>query len=100
MIPTWRPAAARVRRRCTSYDTPFSVGMTGLLGEKGGYHAVTGCAHPGPALLDVKVNRMELVMPPAIGIGQAASTALYGAKAILSGRAGDVLELAGSNFVR
>ena len=57
-------------------------------------------AHPGPALLDVKVNEMELVMPPAIDIGQAASTALYGAKAILSGRVGDVLEMAETNFVR
>ena len=57
-------------------------------------------AHPGPALLDVKVNQMELVMPPAIEIGQAASTALYGAKAILSGRISDVLELAETNLVR
>ncbi len=57
-------------------------------------------AHPGPALLDVKVNQMELVMPPAIEISQAASTALYGAKAILSGRIGEVVELAGTNLVR
>lgn len=57
-------------------------------------------AHPGPALLDVKVNQMELVMPPAIEISQAASTALYGAKAILSGRIHDVLEMAETNFVR
>ena len=56
-------------------------------------------AHSGPALLDVVVNGMELVMPPKIEPGQAVSTALYAAKALVSGRAGDVLELVGSNFV-
>jgi pyruvate dehydrogenase (quinone) len=57
-------------------------------------------AHPGPALLDVVVNGMELIMPPTVDKAQVFSTALYGAKAILSGRAGDVVELVESNFVR
>ncbi len=55
--------------------------------------------HPGPGLLDVKVNRMELVMPPEIEISQVAGTALYSAKAILSGHARDVVDLVKTNFL-
>jgi pyruvate dehydrogenase (quinone) len=50
-------------------------------------------AAPGPALLDVVTDRMELVMPPKIEIAQIFGTALYSAKAVLAGRAGDVWEL-------
>jgi pyruvate dehydrogenase (quinone) len=49
---------------------------------------------PGPALLDVVVPRSELVMPPKIEFSQVLGTALYSAKAILSGRASDVVDLA------
>jgi pyruvate dehydrogenase (quinone) len=55
-------------------------------------------AAPGPALLDVTVDRMELVMPPKIELAQMFGSALYSAKAILSGRASDVLELASENL--
>ncbi|MGC1548344.1 MAG: thiamine pyrophosphate-dependent enzyme [Rhodanobacter sp.] len=55
-------------------------------------------AQPGPALLDVKVNRYELVMPPKIEPGQVLHTALYSAKAVLAGRGRDVVELIRSNF--
>jgi pyruvate dehydrogenase (quinone) len=56
-------------------------------------------AHPGPALLDVKVNRMELVMPPQVEASQVFGMALYSVKAVLGGRAGDVVELLKSNFM-
>jgi pyruvate dehydrogenase (quinone) len=52
---------------------------------------------PGPALLDVLTDRMELVMPPKIEPSQVFGTALYSAKAILSGRTGDVWELLTDN---
>jgi len=55
-------------------------------------------AEPGPALLDVLTDRMELVIPPKIEPGQIFGTALYSAKALLSGRAGDVWELAVQNL--
>ena len=55
-------------------------------------------AQPGPALLDVVTSRMELVMPPFIGAQQAFGTALYSAKAILGGRAGDVWDLVTENL--
>ncbi|MCA8927923.1 MAG: ubiquinone-dependent pyruvate dehydrogenase [Alphaproteobacteria bacterium] len=54
----------------------------------------------GPALLDVTVNRMELVMPPEVQIGQVASTALFGVKAILDGRTREVVSLLRDNFLR
>lgn len=57
-------------------------------------------AQDGPALLDVKVNRMELVMPPKIEAGQVASTAMYSTKAVLDGRMEDVVDLVHSNFLK
>lgn len=57
-------------------------------------------AQPGPALLDVKVNPMELVMPPKVEAGQVASTALYSGKAVLAGRMDEVVHLVKSNFLK
>lgn len=56
--------------------------------------------HDGPALLDVKVSRLELVMPGKLEASQVASTALFGAKAVLSGRADELLELLRDNLIR
>lgn len=57
-------------------------------------------AAPGPALLDVKVNRMELIIPPRIEANQVASTALFGVKAVLDGRSREVYHLLRDNFLR
>ncbi|MFC0267006.1 ubiquinone-dependent pyruvate dehydrogenase [Kushneria aurantia] len=57
-------------------------------------------AHDGPAILDVKVNRMELVMPPKIEAGQVLSTALYSGKAVLNGRMSEVVDLVKTNFLK
>ena len=56
-------------------------------------------AHPGPALLDVLTDRMELVMPPKIETKPVFGMALYSAKAILGGRTEDVIELAKDNLL-
>jgi len=56
-------------------------------------------AYPGPGLLDVKVNRAELVMPPSVAPSQVLGMALYSAKAVLDGRGRDVAQLLGSNFL-
>ena len=53
-----------------------------------------------PAILDVKVSRMELVMPPKIEAGQVASTAMFGLKAVLNGRTDEVVSLFKDNFLR
>jgi pyruvate dehydrogenase (quinone) len=55
-------------------------------------------AQPGPALLDVVTSRMELVMPPHIEAAPVFGMALYSAKAVLAGRAGDVWELVTENL--
>jgi pyruvate dehydrogenase (quinone) len=54
-------------------------------------------AHPGPALLHVKVEAMELVMPPNTELKPAMGMALYAARAVLHGHAGDVLEMIEEN---
>jgi pyruvate dehydrogenase (quinone) len=51
-------------------------------------------AASGPALLDVVVERNELVIPPKVEFNQVLGTALYSAKAILAGRGEDVIDLA------
>lgn len=54
----------------------------------------------GPALLDVKVSRMELVMPPKVEVGQVVGTAMFGLRAVLGGRSGEVVQLLRDNFLR
>jgi pyruvate dehydrogenase (quinone) len=56
-------------------------------------------AHDGPALVDVLVNRLELSMPPNITLEQARGFTLYMVKAVLSGRADEVIDLAATNFI-
>ena len=57
-------------------------------------------AQPGPALLNVHTSPYELVMPPKVEASQVLSTALYAAKAIVSGRAGDVKNLIVDNVLK
>jgi pyruvate dehydrogenase (quinone) len=52
----------------------------------------------GPALLNVKVAPMELVMPPMIVPEAAYGMAMYSVRAILHGQAGDVFEMIRENL--
>jgi pyruvate dehydrogenase (quinone) len=61
---------------------------------------VEAFAYDGPALLDVAVNRMELAMPPTIKPEQAIGFNLWALKAVLSGRGGELVDLAESNLLR
>ncbi|MGI4764179.1 MAG: thiamine pyrophosphate-dependent enzyme, partial [Janthinobacterium lividum] len=54
-------------------------------------------AEPGPALLDVAIDPMTLIMPPTIEFGPAYGMALYSAKAILHGEGRDVWEMVKDN---
>jgi pyruvate dehydrogenase (quinone) len=56
-------------------------------------------AQPGPALLNVKVEPQELVMPPFTAVGPMYGMAMYSAKAVLHGNAGDVFEMIGGNLI-
>jgi pyruvate dehydrogenase (quinone) len=57
-------------------------------------------AHDGPVLVDAVVNRQELAIPPKITIEMAKGFTLYMVKAVMSGRADEVLDLAVTNLWR
>ena len=55
-------------------------------------------AHKGPALLDVVSARQELAMPPKATLEQAFGFSLFMAKAVMDGRAGQLIDLARTNL--
>ena len=55
-------------------------------------------AHPGPALLSVKVARHELSFPPTIDFEQAKGFGIYLIKAMLNGKGDEILDLAKTNL--
>lgn len=57
-------------------------------------------AHDGPVLVDAVVNRQELAMPPSITAEMAKGFTLYMVKALISGRADEVIDLAKTNLWR
>ncbi|MEA2775315.1 MAG: hypothetical protein QOF90_721 [Acetobacteraceae bacterium] len=57
-------------------------------------------AHDGPVVVDAVVNRTELAMPPAITVEMAKGFTLYMVKAVLNGRADEVIDLARTNLWR
>lgn len=54
--------------------------------------------HPGPALLDVVTNPQELSIPPKIKAAQVMGMSLWAAKAVMSGRGDELIDVAKSNF--
>ncbi|MBV9748549.1 MAG: ubiquinone-dependent pyruvate dehydrogenase [Acetobacteraceae bacterium] len=56
--------------------------------------------HDGPAVVDVVTNRMELTLPPKTTMEQAKGFGIYLARAIISGRGDEVVELARTNLFR
>ncbi|WP_158942013.1 ubiquinone-dependent pyruvate dehydrogenase [Granulicella sp. S190] len=60
----------------------------------------TAFATPGPALVEVMVNRQELSMPPHISFAQAKGFSLWAAKSILSGRGDEIIDLAKTNVLQ
>jgi len=57
-------------------------------------------AHDGPVLIDAVVNRTELAMPPSITLEMAKGFTLFMVKAVMSGRAEEVIDLAKTNLWR
>jgi pyruvate dehydrogenase (quinone) len=57
-------------------------------------------AHDGPVLVDAVVNRQELAMPPAVTLEMAKGFTLYMVKAVINGRADEVIDLAATNLWR
>src|SRR5271156_325827 len=80
-----------------------AVGLWGHRVEKAGdleESVKTWLAQPGPALLDVKVNPMQLVMPPSPFVSPEAVVGMgvYTAKALLQGKGRDVWEMIVENI--
>ena len=57
-------------------------------------------AHDGPVVVDAVVNRTELAMPPSITVEMAKGFSLYMVKAIINGRADEIVDLAKTNLWR
>lgn len=60
----------------------------------------TMLAHDGPALLDVVTNTQELAMPPALKAEQVKGFSVWAMKAVMNGRADELVELARTNLLR
>jgi pyruvate dehydrogenase (quinone) len=56
--------------------------------------------HDGPALVEVQVARQELSMPPTIFYEQAKGFSLFMLRAVLNGRADELIDLAKVNLLR
>ena len=56
--------------------------------------------HDGPALVDIVTNRAELAMPPKIEPHQVLGFSLWTIKAVLNGRADEIVQLAKTNLLR
>jgi thiamine pyrophosphate-dependent acetolactate synthase large subunit-like protein len=94
---------------CTQLNKPNfaaaaeAVGIRGIRLEKPDdvkRGIAAALAHDGPVLVDAVVNRQELAMPPAVTVEMAKGFSFYMVKAILSGQADEVFDLARSNLWR
>ncbi len=56
--------------------------------------------HDGPALIEARVSRQELSMPPTITLEQMTGFSLFMLKAVLSGRGDEIIDLAKTNLFR
>jgi len=54
--------------------------------------------HESPALVDVVVNRQELLVPTSINLGQINGFTVYMIKAVLNGKGDEVVDLAKTNL--
>jgi pyruvate dehydrogenase (quinone) len=80
-----------------------AVGIRGIRIEDAGQvedGIAAALAHDGPVLVDAVVNRTELAMPPSITLEMAKGFTLYTVKAVIGGRADEVVDLAKTNIWR
>jgi pyruvate dehydrogenase (quinone) len=54
--------------------------------------------HPGPALVEVVVDRQELALPPSIKLEQVKGFSLFMMKAVINGRGSEVIDLLQTNL--
>ena len=56
--------------------------------------------HDGPALVEVRVSRQELSVPPTISLDLVRGFGLFMLKTVLSGRGNELVDLAAANLLR
>ena len=61
---------------------------------------VDGFRHDGPVLIDVVSARQELIMPPKTTFAEAREFGLFMLKAVMDGRATELIDLAKVNLLR
>jgi len=84
-------------------DLANSIGIHGVrVSEPNNLEAAikTAFATPGPALIEVMVNRQELSMPPHISLDQMKGFSLYMARSVFSGRGDEIIDLAKTNVLQ
>ena len=93
----------------TGLDNPNFAAMAEAIGIRGiriedprqvGDGIAAALAADGPVVVDAVVNRTELAMPPAVTVEMAKGFSLYMAKAIMNGRADEIIDLAQTNLWR
>jgi pyruvate dehydrogenase (quinone) len=80
-----------------------AVGICGIRIEDPGQvedGIAAALSHDGPVVVDALVNRTELAMPPSITIEMAKGFSLYMLRAIMNGRADEIVDLAKTNLWR
>ncbi|MDE2588493.1 MAG: ubiquinone-dependent pyruvate dehydrogenase, partial [Patescibacteria group bacterium] len=78
-----------------------AVGILGLRAEKPEQvrpMLTQALEHDGPSLVDVAVNRQELLMPPSVNLAMMKGFTLYMIKAVLNGRGDEIVDLAKRNL--
>jgi pyruvate dehydrogenase (quinone) len=78
---------------------PDFAAMANAMGIKG-IRVEKALAHDGPALVDVVSARQELVIPPKTSFGNIRDFGLFMLKAVMDGRAREVVDLAKVNLRR
>ena len=93
----------------TKLDNPNFAAMAEAMGIRGirltnpaevDEGIAAALAHDGPVLVDAVVARTELAMPPSITIEMAKGFSLYMIKAVMNGRADEIVDLAKTNLWR
>jgi pyruvate dehydrogenase (quinone) len=59
---------------------------------------VQALSHPGPALVEVVVDRQELALPPSVKLDQIKGFSLFMMKAVINGRGSEVIDLLKTNL--
>ncbi|HVQ77017.1 MAG TPA: ubiquinone-dependent pyruvate dehydrogenase [Candidatus Binatia bacterium] len=74
------------------------LGLSAEMPDQVGPMIAEAFRHDGPALVEVRVHRQELALPPTISLAQMTGFGLFLVKAVLSGRGDEIVDLAKVNL--